>query len=275
MAIPSFLDRQGHGRTFSSAMACRICAFRKKQVDRRPRHMHLCTMQDPASLPWQDAHHTLNEKGYAIFPSVLTRDECHQLSGQYSNESLYRSTINMQRYRFGKGEYKYFKYPLPERIQAVRESYYTPLASLASDWMKRLSIETVFPAMHKDLIKACHARGQLRPTPLVLHYVSGGFNTLHQDLYGDVYFPFQVVFVLSEPGIDFEGGEFVLVEQLPRAQSRVEVIPLRQGDALIFTTNFRPAQGARGYYRARVKHGVSPLRSGTRHALGIIFHDAT
>jgi hypothetical protein len=180
----------------------------------------------------------------------------------------------MKRYRFGQGEYKYFSYPLPPAIQTLREQLYTPLATLANQWMDRLSMKDRFPMTHPELLEACQAEGQNRPTPLLLRYETGGFNTLHQDLYGAVYFPFQVVFVLSEAGKDYEGGEFVLIEQLPRAQSRAEVIHIAKGDALIFTTNFRPVKGSRGYYRARMKHGISPLRSGTRYALGIIFHDA-
>ncbi len=232
-------------------------------------------MLDLTSIPWPKAYQSLDENGYAKLPTLLTPAECNGLSEMYPRENLYRSTINMQRYRFGKGEYRYFSYPLPPLIQHLRESLYSPLAVLANEWMLRLNIETRFPANHQGLIQECHSKGQNRPTPLILRYQTGGYNTLHQDLYGDVYFPFQVVFVLSEPGKDFEGGEFILVEQLPRAQSRAVVVPLHQGDALIFTTNYRPAQGSRGYYRAKMKHGISPLRSGTRYAMGIIFHDAT
>jgi hypothetical protein len=181
----------------------------------------------------------------------------------------------MQRYRFGRGEYKYFNYPLPGLLQKIRESFYPSLATLANEWMNRLGIETTFPLHHEELIAECRNKGQNRPTPLMLRYDSGGYNTLHQDLYGEVYFPFQTVFVLSEKGKEYDGGEFVLIEQLPRAQSRAEVIHLNIGDALIFTTNFRPVKGTRGYYRAKMKHGVSPLTSGIRYALGIIFHDAS
>ena len=226
------------------------------------------------SIQWSSVYQSLNDKGYAIIQSVLSPGECDEFKLSYSKNELYRSTINMQRYRFGKGEYKYFNYPLPALIQTVRESFYSPLAALANDWMKKLSIDTVFPDIHTELIQRCHSMGQVRPTPLVLKYEPGGFNTLHQDLYGEVYFPFQIVFALSQGGVDFEGGEFVLVEQLPRAQSKAEVVGMNIGDALIFTTNFRPVQGTRGFYRARMKHGVSQLRSGVRFALGIIFHDA-
>jgi hypothetical protein len=238
-------------------------------------NVHLRTMQDQTSLPWNRVYSSLDEKGYATLPSFLTRDQCQELIEYYPNDLLYRSTINMQRYRFGKGEYRYFNYPLPALVQQLRGTLYQPLAIIANQWMNKLGIETTFPALHEDLIQHCRVHGQTRPTPLILRYQSGGYNTLHQDLYGEVYFPFQVVILLSEPGKDFEGGEFVLVEQLPRAQSRAEVIPLQQGDALIFTTNFRPVTGSRGYYRAKMKHGISQLSSGTRMAIGIIFHDAT
>ena len=180
----------------------------------------------------------------------------------------------MQRYRFGKGEYKYYSYPLPTCIQSLRTNLYKPLALIANDWMNQLSKEIQFPREHSELIGQCRTKGQLRPTPLILHYETGGFNTLHQDLYGEIYFPFQVVFPLSQVGVDFEGGEFVLVEQIPRAQSKAQVVSLNQGDALIFTTNFRPIKGIIGYYKANIKHGISPLLSGERYALGIIFHDA-
>ncbi len=227
------------------------------------------------SIVWETQYASLNEEGYTIIPGLLTKQECQELRACYSENHLYRATINMQRYRFGKGEYKYFNYPLPSKIQELRASLYGPLAFLANEWMKSLTIEIAYPLQHEGLIRQCAEKGQRRPTPLMLRYETGGFNTLHQDLYGEVYFPFQVVFVLSESGKEFEGGEFVLVEQLPRAQSRARVIKPMQGDALIFTTNFRPVKGTRGYYRAKMKHGISPLTSGTRHALGIIFHDAT
>jgi len=248
--------------------------IRKKQVDILALLQSLCLMNEAKIIPWNDINASLNETGYAIIPSVLSIEKCNELRSSYSKNDLYRSVINMQRYRFGKGEYKYFNYPLPSPIQTLRESFYPPLAALANEWMKKLSIDTVFPDTHAELVQRCHSTGQTRPTPLILRYEKGGFNTLHQDLYGEVYFPFQIVFALSQAGKDFEGGEFVLVEQLPRAQSKAEVVQLNIGDALIFTTNFRPVQGTRGYYRAKMKHGISQLRSGNRFALGIIFHDA-
>jgi hypothetical protein len=214
-------------------------------------------------------------QGFSKVPGLLTQGQCEELQGLYGEGALFRSIINMQRYRFGKGEYKYFAYPLPGLLQELRSKYYTLLAPVANAWMQALNIETVYPEQHEAFLKQCHDHKQLRPTPLVLRYEAGGYNTLHQDLYGQVYFPFQMVLALSQPGRDYEGGEFVMTEQVPRAQSKAQVIPLNQGDALIFTTNFRPVQGARGYYRAAMKHGVSEVRSGVRYALGIIFHDAT
>lgn len=226
-------------------------------------------------LNWNTIQESLDEKGYAHIPAVLSKEECTKLTAYYNQENIYRSVINMQRYRFGKGEYKYFQYPLPPAIQKLRETIYSPLAVIANEWMNRLSMDIQFPLTHQQLLERCHQAGQQRPTPLILRYESGGFNTLHQDLYGDVYFPFQVVFVLSQHDKDYEGGELVFTEQIPRAQSKAIVMRPNLGDALIFTTNFRPVKGTRGYYRAAMKHGVSEVKSGIRYALGIIFHDAT
>lgn len=226
------------------------------------------------TMNWAQHRQELNEKGFTIIPSVLSKKECEHLRGFYSDDHLYRNTIDMKRYRFGKGEYRYFNYPLPPTVQALREEFYAPLSSIANEWMRNLAIDKSFPVTHQELIDQCKAQDQNRPTPLILHYTPGGFNTLHQDLYGDVYFPFQVVFVLTQHGRDHEGGELVLVEQVPRAQSKAEVLKPNQGDAVIFTTNFRPVKGTRGYYRANMKHGVSEVKSGERYALGIIFHDA-
>ena len=206
---------------------------------------------------------------------MLSQAECDELRTLYDQKDLYRSVINMQRYRFGKGEYKYFSYPLPKLIERLRTEFYEQLAPLANQWMQYLNIDVKYPAKHADLIEICKSKNQIRPTPLILRYSPGGFNTLHQDLYGEIYFPFQIVFVLTQPQRDHSGGEFVLVEQIPRAQSRAEVIAPSQGDAVIFTTNFRPVKGTRGSYRATMKHGVSEVKSGERFSLGIIFHDAT
>jgi len=205
-------------------------------------------------MNWRGVYQSLDERGYATLPGVLSTEECHHLSGLYQDDPLFRSTINMERYRFGKGKYKYFNYPLPLSIQSLRQELYRPLASFANAWMDHLSIPYHYPLIHEKLLEECKAKGQTRSTPLMLRY--------------------ETVFVLSERGKDYEGGEFVLVEQLPRAQSRVEVIHANRGDGIILTTRFRPVKGTRGYYRATVKHGVSPLKSGSRYALGIIFHDA-
>ncbi len=231
-------------------------------------------MNDLTPIDWNHTMGQLNAKGHAILPAVLTEAECKSIIALYNNPSLYRSVIYMERYRFGKGEYKYFSYPLPERIASLRASLYEPLARVGNNWMNVLNINHSFPADHKTFIAQCHAKNQTRPTPLILKYETGGFNTLHQDLYGDVYFPFQVIFSLTQNGVDYTGGELVLTEQIPRAQSKAEVITPNRGDAVIITTNFRPIQGTKGYYRAKVKHGVSEVKSGTRYTLGIVFHDA-
>jgi hypothetical protein len=226
-------------------------------------------------LNWNGIAEDLNERGYAQTLNVLTDAECDELINQYNNESLYRKTINMERYRFGLGEYKYFQYPLPGLVQQLRENVYPKLAPIANNWMRVLNIDRHFPESLAGLLEICHVQNQNRPTPLILQYGKGGFNTLHQDLYGDVYFPIQLVLFLNEPGEDYEGGEFVLVEQRPRAQSKAIVLKPRKGDMLLFTTNFRPVKGSKGYYRVNMKHGVSELAAGKRHTLGIIFHDAT
>lgn len=216
----------------------------------------------------------LNTKGFSIVPSVLSKSECQSLMGHYDQSDLYRTVINMQRYRFGKGEYKYFKYPLPETVQTLRQELYKPLAPIANEWMKNLKIQESFPLSHEAFIEKCHQQNQLRPTPLILKYAPGDYNTLHQDLYGAVYFPFQVIFILTQQGRDHQGGELVLTEQVPRAQSKAMVLKPNQGDAVIITTNFRPVLGTKGYYRANVRHGVSEVTSGRRFTLGIVFHDA-
>jgi uncharacterized protein len=227
------------------------------------------------TIDWVSVESSVNNKGYSLLPNMLLKKECEQLIRLYDDSKLFRSVINMQRYRFGKGEYKYLSYPLPTIIQQLREELYKPLLKIANEWMQQLSIDKKFPATHQELIAQCHEHQQPRPTPLILRYEAGGFNTLHQDLYGEIYFPFQIVFVLTQHGRDHEGGEFVLTEQVPRAQSKAEVVTPNQGDAVIFTTNFRPVKGTKGYYRANMKHGISEVKSGVRYAMGIIFHDAT
>ncbi|HLZ15972.1 MAG TPA: 2OG-Fe(II) oxygenase [Cyclobacteriaceae bacterium] len=224
-------------------------------------------------IHWPEVYHALNQKGFAHLDRVLSKEECLELISLYPRD-IYRNTVSMQRYRFGEGEYKYFMYPLPGRVQSLREHFYAPLSVIANQWSSLLGHGAGYPENHSDFISTCHLQKQNRPTPLILRYQAGGFNTLHQDLYGEVYFPFQVVFVLSQTGIDYTGGELVMTEQLPRAQSKGTVVAPRQGDAVIFTTNFRPVKGTKGYYKSRMKHGVSEIKSGERFALGIIFHDA-
>lgn len=230
-------------------------------------------MKDLNSVHWSKVSTDLSAKGVSQIDQLLSPDECSNLIALY-NQPIYRSVINMQRYRFGQGEYKYFNYPLPNMIQQLREGLYPPLTDIANQWAQLLSDETNYPLRHSDFISRCHDHGQQRPTPLILHYQQAGFNTLHQDLYGEIYFPFQVVIVLSQRGRGYEGGELVMTEQLPRAQSKANVLTPNQGDAVIFTTNFRPVKGTRGYYKSKMKHGVSEIKSGERYALGIIFHDA-
>lgn len=230
-------------------------------------------MKNVDSLNWTEINLELNQKGFASISELLSEGECKEIKQLYS-QPIYRSVINMQRYRFGMGEYKYFNYPLPRVIQFLREGFYPKLAVIANQWSQLLGDEENYPLTHNDFISRCIEHNQSRPTPLILHYQKGGFNTLHQDLYGEIYFPFQVVIALSQRGQDYEGGELVMTEQLPRAQSKANVLTPNQGDAIIFTTNFRPVKGTRGYYKSRMKHGVSEIKSGERYALGIIFHDA-
>ncbi len=246
----------------------------KNPVDPLLCGLHFWNMKTPEDFDWSSINSGLDECGHHRLPQIFSPAECEEMIALYAKDDQYRSTINMKRYRFGQGEYRYFKYPLPEKIQLMREQFYRPLSATANRWMKMLSLETEFPPEHEGLLSRCHEAHQQRPTPLILKYECGGFNTLHQDLYGDIWFPFQLLVLLSEPDKAFTGGEFVMLEQIPRAQSRAEVIHLRQGDGLIFTTNFRPGQSSRGYYQAKMKHGVSTIRSGQRHALGVIFHDA-
>lgn len=225
-------------------------------------------------LYWEGIQAELDERGYAVIPRLLLPEECAAIIGTYQEESRFRNTINMARHRFGIGEYKYYQAPLPELLQQLRKGFYPELALTANRWLERLGSEERYPARLDDFLAVCHAQGQRRSTPLILKYEEGGYNCLHQDLYGDVFFPFQVVFVLNEREADYTGGEFLLVEQRPRAQSRGHVITLEQGSGLIFPTHHRPVMGTRGYYRTMLRHGVSTITSGTRYSLGIIFHDA-
>lgn len=223
---------------------------------------------------WQDITASMHQNGYAIISKLLSAHQCEELTKAYDESSLYRKTVAMARYRFGLGEYKYFDYPLPEILQEVRTRMYPYLAPIANAWFRALHISIQFPLAHSEFLKQCHENNQHKATALILKYGKGGFNTLHQDLYGDVYFPIQIVLFLSEPDKDFTGGEFVLTQQTPRAQSKVIVLKPRKGDVLIFTTNFKPEKGTKGYYRVNMKHGVSEVKEGARYTLGIIFHDA-
>jgi hypothetical protein len=225
-------------------------------------------------LDWSALTERLDDRGFAITDTLLLDpEECDRLSGLFDGGE-FRATVDMARHRFGDGRYRYFDHPLPEQIADLRGSFYRHLAPIANEWAERLGEGERYPATHEELLERCRAAGQERPTPLILRYGRDDWNALHQDLYGDVYFPFQVLTILSRPGVDFEGGEFVLVEQRPRAQSRAHVLNPAQGAFVIFPTHHRPASGKRGYHKAGMRHGVSSLHEGSRTALGIIFHDA-
>ena len=227
------------------------------------------------SLDWLQIGQELDDQGSALLPGVLSENECNSIASLYPDDSLFRSRVVMGRHGFGRGEYKYFSYPLPEIIQGLRAALYPQLAPIANRWNVAMGIEIRYPESHNEFLERCHNAGQLRPTPLLLQYGEGDFNCLHQDLYGEHVFPIQVAILLSEPARDFTGGEFVITEQRPRMQSRPEVVSLRQGDAVAFAVHHRPVQGTRGTYRVNLRHGVSQLRGGLRHTVGIIFHDAT
>jgi hypothetical protein len=227
------------------------------------------------NLDWAALSAQLDEQGFAQTPRIYTAAECKRLAAGFENGDRFRSTIDMRRYRFGEGQYKYFDSPLPDLIDDARHKFYPPLAEVANDWARRLDEPVEYAADFEDFLAVCHRAGQRRPTPLMLRYFEGGYNTLHQDLYGDVAFPLQAVTVLNRPGGDFEGGQFVLVEQRPRAQSRAHVIELERGAFVIFPTSQRPVRGKRGYYRVAMRHGAATVHSGERITLGIIFHDAS
>jgi hypothetical protein len=225
------------------------------------------------ALDWSVLESDINGYGCAVVKNLLPAADCVALRDLYACEDRFRSRVVMAQHGFGRGEYKYFRYPLPEIVAGMRAGLYPQLAEIANRWNESLGVETRYPPAHTAYLKRCHAAGQTRPTPLLLQYGAGDYNCLHQDLYGELVFPIQVAFLLSAPG-DFTGGEFVLTEQRPRMQSRAEVVPLSQGDAVIFPVHHRPVSGTRGVYRVNMRHGVSRVRSGHRHTLGIIFHDA-
>ena len=240
--------------------------------------IHAVPSSDPASriaaLDWEEVERDLDAQGCAVLKGLLTPDECRALAALYGDDAQFRSRIVMGRHGFGRGEYKYFSYPLPDMIAELRAKLYERLSGIANRWNEAMGIDISYPKSHAAFLKRCHDAGQGKPTPLLLEYQEGDYNCLHQDLYGEHVFPLQVAILLSEPGHDFEGGEFVLTEQRPRMQSRAEVVPLRQGDGVAFAVHHRPVAGTRGTYRVNLRHGVSRLRSGRRHTLGVIFHDA-
>jgi hypothetical protein len=226
------------------------------------------------TIDWSRIEADLNETGCAVASSLFSAKECAALAGLYDDEARFRSRVVMARHNFGRGEYKYFSYPLPAPVAGLRAALYPPLAGIANRWHEMLGVAARFPARHAEFLKRCHEAGQMRPTPLLLRYRAGDYNCLHQDLYGEQVFPIQATVLLSAPGGGFSGGEFVLTEQRPRMQSRAEVVPLGQGDAVFFAVNQRPVRGSRGPYRVTMRHGVSRIREGHRMTLGLIFHDA-
>jgi hypothetical protein len=237
----------------------------------------MTTMTTPSRLSrvdWGAVAASLDERGFAAIPALLAPHECRDLAALYDDEAAFRSRVIMARHGFGQGEYKYLRYPLPSVVEGLRQAIYPRLAPVANRWRAALTQAGKFPAALDDYLAQCHSAGQLRPTPLILKYGPGDYNCLHQDLYGELVFPLQLTVLLSDPAADFAGGEFVLVEQRPRRQSKAEVVPLGQGEAVIFAVHHRPVQGARGRYRVNQRHGVSRVRSGERMTLGIIFHDA-
>lgn len=226
-----------------------------------------------AAVDWDRVSRDLDDYGCAVLERLLPPAECRALAQLYPDEARFRSRVVMARHGFGRGEYQYFRYPLPEPIGALRGAAYARLAPIANRWNEAMGLDQRYPTEHAEYLARCHAAGQRKPTPLLLRYEAGDFNCLHQDLYGEHVFPLQLAILLSEPGRDFTGGEFVMTEQRPRMQSRAEVVPLRQGDGVVFAVHHRPVRGTRGTYRVNLRHGVSRIRSGRRHTVGIIFHD--
>jgi uncharacterized protein len=235
----------------------------------------IARVAETGDVDWTRVAEDLDAKGFAVMPRLLLPDQCRAVAGLYADDEHFRSRVVMARHGFGRGEYKYFAYPLPDLIGELRAELYPHLARTASLWNMQMGVDVQYPPNHADFLKRCHGSGQVRPTPLLLQYVVGDYNCLHQDLYGEHVFPLQVAVLLSQPGRDFAGGEFVLTEQRPRMQSRASVVPLSQGDAVVFAVHHRPVRGTRGTYRVNLRHGVSEIRSGQRHTVGVIFHDAT
>jgi hypothetical protein len=227
------------------------------------------------AIDWTRVTNDLDAQGSAVIENLISPAACNALAALYGAEERFRSRVVMGRHGFGRGEYKYFRYPLPDLVAKLRTTIYPSLASIANRWNEAMDVDARFPDKHAEFIERCHAAGQRRPTPLLLQYGAEDYNCLHQDLYGEHVFPLQLTILLSEPGRDFTGGEFVMTEQRPRMQSRPEVVPLRQGDAVVFAVHHRPVRGKRGMYRVNLRHGVSRVRTGHRHTAGIIFHDAT
>jgi hypothetical protein len=266
-------DAQPDAQSAESALAMRPKPERAAAPDANSSIGSLAQRID--QIDWFDAEEELNAYGCAMLRNLLTAQACDALTALYPRDALFRSRVVMARHGFGRGEYKYFAYPLPPLVAALRSGLYPRLAPVANRWNGAMGIDVRYPAAHAEFIERCHAAGQTRPTPLMLQYATDDYNCLHQDLYGEHVFPLQVAILLSEPGEDFTGGEFVMTEQRPRMQSRTEVVPLGKGDAVVFAVHHRPVQGTRGPYRVNLRHGVSRLRSGQRHTLGVIFHDAT
>jgi uncharacterized protein len=235
----------------------------------------IARVAETGDVDWTRVAEDLDAKGFAVMPRLLLPDQCRAVAGLYADDEHFRSRVVMARHGFGRGEYKYFAYPLPDLIGELRAELYPHLARTANLWNMQMGVDVQYPPNHADFLKRCHGSGQVRPTPLLLQYVVGDYNCLHQDLYGEHVFPLQVAVLLSQPGRDFAGGEFVLTEQRPRMQSRASVVPLSQGDAVVFAVHHRPVRGTRGIYRVNLRHGVSEIRSGQRHTVGVIFHDAT
>ena len=268
------------GRLLVNARKCgsgEECMNVLQQAKKRATETDIDVAQRVDTLDWAGAALSLSARGYAVTAPLLSEDECAELIALYGDDARFRSHIVMERYRFGIGDYKYFENPLPRTIERLRTSTYPHLATIANRWSEALGESDGkgrYPRTHGEFLNLCHEAGQTKPTPLMLHYEAGGFNCLHQDLYGDVSFPLQMAILLGQAGRDWEGGEFILVEQQPRAQSKAEAVQANQGQAIIFTTRYRPVKGTRGYYRVNLRHGVSRVHGGTRYALGIIFHDA-